>query len=175
VPDEGDDRQRFLDRCFEFLKHVTTLSTAAALLILAIYRETPFKEGLLALTLILLGLGVVVSVLGMLVISLGSLTPPNQTAFSDKTQDTIIRSITNAAGGIFIGSVSGLAFVILDVPFRYAIGIMLALLVLLTGALLFVRRIRRRQVSAVSTSSVEITKELRRQEDEDTDNPPEQE
>jgi hypothetical protein len=116
VPDTRDDeRQRFLDRCFEYLKHVTTLSTAAALLILAIYREAPFKERLLALTLILLGLGVVVSVFGMLVISLGSLTPPNQTAISDKTQDTTIGSITLAAAGIFIGSVSSLALVILDV------------------------------------------------------------
>ena len=33
----GDDnRRQFLDRSFEFLKHITILSTAAALLILAI-------------------------------------------------------------------------------------------------------------------------------------------
>ena len=50
MPDEGEDRQRYLDRCFEFLKHTTTLSTAAALLILAIYREAPFEERLLAVT-----------------------------------------------------------------------------------------------------------------------------
>ena len=46
----NDERQRFLDRCFECLKHAATLSTAAALLILAIYREAPFVERLLAVT-----------------------------------------------------------------------------------------------------------------------------
>jgi hypothetical protein len=75
---ERYDRQRFLDRCFELLKHVTTLSTAVALLILALYREEPFNVRILALTLILIGLCVVVSVFGMQMIALGSQKPqPN--------------------------------------------------------------------------------------------------
>jgi len=93
VPDtrEDEDRQRFLDRCFESLKHVTTLSTAAALLILAIYREQPFKERLLTVTLILMGLCVVLSVFGMLTIAMGSRElPPYQTAISAKTEDALV-------------------------------------------------------------------------------------
>jgi len=147
VPDEGDDRQRYLDRCFEFLKHVTTLSTAAALLILAIYREQPFKGRLLALTLILIGLCVVISVFGMQIISLGSAKPPpNQTAWSDETQDAIIRYII-ITGAVFSASVTGFALTILDVPFRSGLSVLLALLALLIGALLFVRRRRKRPPS----------------------------
>jgi hypothetical protein len=145
---EGGDRQRFLDRCFEFLKHTTTLSTAAALLILAIYREAPFKERLLALTLILFGLCVAVSVFGMLLISLGSGKPrPNQTTWSDETQDAIIRGITTTTGSVFIGSVGAFALSFLAVPFWHGLWILLALMGLLVGALLFIRRRRKRQPS----------------------------
>ena len=88
---EGDDRQRYLVRCFEFLKHVATLSTAAALLILAIYREESFKERLLALTLGLLGLCVVISAFGMQIIATGSREPPpNRRTFGEDTQDAMI-------------------------------------------------------------------------------------
>ena len=139
----GDERQRFLDRCFEALKHVTTLSTAAALLILAIYREAPFREHLLALPLILMGLCVVLSVFGMLTISLGSHTPPNQPALSDTTEDAIVRWTTIVAGGVFMASVITFGLAILAVPFWYQLGTSLALLVLLVGAILFVRRRRR--------------------------------
>jgi hypothetical protein len=38
-----DKRKEFRDRSFELQKHTSTLSTAAALLILAVYRERPFK------------------------------------------------------------------------------------------------------------------------------------
>ena len=146
VPDEGDDRQRFLDRCFESLKHVTTLSTAAALLILAIYSEQPFKERLLALTLILMGLCVVLSVFGMLTIALGTLElPPYQTAMSEEAQDAMIWWITTGAGVIFSASVIAFALAILSVPFWPSLGVLVALLLLLIGVLLVVRRRRKRR------------------------------
>jgi hypothetical protein len=165
VPDttEGDDRQRFLDRCFELLKHVTILSTAA-LLILAIYRETPFKERLLAFTLIPIGLCVVLSVFGMQAIAMGSRKPPpDQTAVSEKTQDAMVGWITTVTGAVFSASVIAFALVVLGVRFWTALWILLPLVALLIGALLFVRRRRKHQVSnAISVDdAVEVTVESR--------------
>ena len=148
MPDtrEDEDRQRFLDRCFESLKHVTTLSTAAALLILAIYREQPFNERLLTVTLVLMGLCVVLSVFGMLTIAMGSRElPPYQTAISAKTEDALVWSITTVAGVVFSASVIAFALAILAAPFWPSLVVLLALLVLLIGALLYVRFRRKRQ------------------------------
>jgi hypothetical protein len=123
-----------------------SLSTAAALLILAIYRETPFKERLLALTLIRMGLCVVVSVFGMLLIAIGSRKPPRtQTTLSEEAEDAIARWITVTAGIVFMGSVIAFALSILAVPFRPALWILLTLLGLLIGLRLFVGWRRRRR------------------------------
>jgi hypothetical protein len=67
--EERQESKEFLDRCFEFLKHMSTLGTAAALLLLAIFRERPFEFFLLTAAVSLLGLCVVLSVWGMLLIS----------------------------------------------------------------------------------------------------------
>jgi hypothetical protein len=131
VPDAGggDDRQQFLDRSFEFLKHVTTLGTAAALLILAIYREAPFQRFLLAVTLILLGLCVVISVYGMQLIALSSLKPPpSQTIMSEERQDAIVRRLTATSGTLFIAAVIGFALTVLYVPIWPAVAVLLALI-----------------------------------------------
>jgi hypothetical protein len=153
VPDHraNDERQRFLDRCFEFLKQTATLSTAAALLILAIYREAPFEERLLAITLFLLGVCVVNSVFGMLGIAVGSgkhtLDPIR---LSEETQDGLTRFITTNSAVTLTGSIIAFALAILEVPFGRGLAwILLAayalLVLLLTGAFLFVRRRRKRQ------------------------------
>jgi hypothetical protein len=145
VPDT-EDRQQLWDRCLESLKHITTLSTAAALLILAIYREEPFKERLLTLTLILLGSCVVISVFGMVNISVSSgRQPPYITLFREETEDALIRWLTIGAGVVFMASVIAFALAVLSVPFWPQVGILLALLVLLVGTLLYVRRRRKRQ------------------------------
>jgi len=160
----GDDRQRYLHRCFEFLKHTTTLSTAAALLILAIYREAPFKERLLALTLSLIGLCVVLSVFGMQAIAMGSRKLLPVPAVSEKTQDAMVGWITTVTGALFSASVIAFALVVLGVRFWPALWILLPLVALLIGALLFVRRRHKRQVSdAISVDDdVEVTLETRR-------------
>jgi len=147
VPDTRDeDRQQLWDRCFESLKHITTLSTAAALLILAIYREEPFKERLLALTLILLGICVVISVFGMVVISVSSgKQPPYIILPSEETEDTTIRWMTIGAGCVFMASVAAFALAVLAVPFWPQLWILVAMAVLLVVALLFVRWRRKRQ------------------------------
>jgi len=145
---EGDDRQRYLDRCFEFLKHVATLSTAAALLILAIYREESFKERLLALTLGLLGLCVVISAFGMQIIATGSREPPpNRRTFGEDTQDAMILLITSTTRAVFSAAVIAFALAILSIPFWYATLLLGAIAVLLTVLLLFVRWRRKRQSS----------------------------
>jgi hypothetical protein len=145
VPDT-DDRQQLWDRCLESLKHITTLSTAAALSILAIYREEPFKERLLALTLILLGSCVVISVFGMVLISVSSgRQPPYITLLSEETEDAVIRWLTISAGCVLMASVVAFTLAVLSVPFWPQVGILLALFVLLVGTLLFVRRRHKRQ------------------------------
>jgi hypothetical protein len=149
-------RQRFLDRCFEFLKHTATLSTAA-LLILAIYREAPFKERLLAVTLILLGICVVFSVFGMLGIAVGYGTPPlDPIRLSEEAQDALTMLITANSGVTLTGSIIAFALVIFEVPYgRVLAWILLAAyaLMVLIGALLFVRRRRKRQSSSTIESS----------------------
>jgi hypothetical protein len=109
VPDTrgGDEnRQGFLDRCFEFLKHVATLSTAAALLILAIYRERPFQTRLLAVTLILIGLCVVISLFSMQLIAMGSRSPFwGESHSSEETHDSVIGWLTVTSGNLFTASV----------------------------------------------------------------------
>jgi hypothetical protein len=148
-----DDRQRFYDRCFEFLKHITTLSTASALIILAIYREAPFRERLLAVTFLLLGICLVNSVFGMLGIAVGSgkhaIDPIH---LSEETLDGLTRFITTNSGVTFTGSIIAFALVILEVPFgRTLAWILLAayalLVLLLTGAFLYGRRRGERQPS----------------------------
>lgn len=143
---ERYDRQRYIERCFEVLKHVTTLSTAAALLILAIYREEPFKTRLLVLTLILIGACVVLSVFGMLVIAMSSSKPPPyDIAMSEGVEDTMIRLITIFAAGTFMAAVISFSLIVLAIPFWPAIGLLLALTGLLAGGLTIARRWRKRR------------------------------
>jgi len=59
--------EEFVKLCFEFFKHLTTLSTAGALVVLAVYRELAVGEWLLGLTLVLFGISILASVLSMMV------------------------------------------------------------------------------------------------------------
>ncbi len=63
-----EGRREALKLYFEFFKHLTTLNTAAALVMLAIFREmeAPLVSTLTAV--ILLGLSLLVSLLGMAVV-----------------------------------------------------------------------------------------------------------
>jgi len=149
VPDprQNDERQRFLDRCFEFLKQTATISTAAALLILAIYRESPFKERLLAVTLVLLGICIVNSVFGMLGIAVGSgkhtLDPIR--FLSEETRDALIRFITTNSGVTLTGSIIAFGLVILEVPFGRQLARALLLAYALLVLLLTVAFLRRKR------------------------------
>jgi hypothetical protein len=59
--------EEFVKLTFELCKHLTTLSTAAGLIVLAVYRELTFDEWLLAATLILFGVTIVVALYVMAV------------------------------------------------------------------------------------------------------------
>jgi ABC-type uncharacterized transport system permease subunit len=66
VADEEYRLEELAKLTFELCKHLTTLSTAGALIVLAVYRELTFQQWLLGLTLILFGLTILVSVTIML-------------------------------------------------------------------------------------------------------------
>jgi hypothetical protein len=68
VPEVGSQErhtEEFVKLTFELCKQLTTLSTAGALIVLAVYRELTFGEKLLAATLVLFGLTVIVSLMIM--------------------------------------------------------------------------------------------------------------
>jgi len=58
-------RVEVLKLYFESFKHVTTLDTATALVLLAVYRFSDTRPATLGLTLALLGLSLVTCILGM--------------------------------------------------------------------------------------------------------------
>ena len=142
-----DERQRFLDRCFEFLKHMTTLSTAA-LLILAIYRAEPFQAILLAITLILLALCVVISIYAMQVIALESREPrlgvPRMT---NETHDAIVEQLTYLSGTLFTGAVVSFALLLFEVQFWRSLAVLGTLLLILVVVALLQRRRHKRRSS----------------------------
>jgi predicted cobalt transporter CbtA len=57
--------EEYVKLCFEIFKHLTTLSTAGALVVLAVYREISIETWLVTLTLILFGLTVLTCVMSM--------------------------------------------------------------------------------------------------------------
>lgn len=115
-------------------------------LILAIYREQPFRTLFLAETLTLIGLCVVISVYTMHMIALGfRKPPPDQVALSEETQDTMIMWLTTTSGILFTGSVIAFALLLFDVPFWPSTLVLLALVALLMGLLLWVRRTNKRR------------------------------
>ena len=113
VPESRQDKERreFLDRSFEFFKHMATLGTAAGLLILAIYREQEeFPPVMLALILLTLGLCVVVSVYGMQQIAVETRRPVRYNPDpSGETHDTLTAWLAIAAGDFFMAAVVGFA------------------------------------------------------------------
>ena len=62
---EEQSRQELLKLLFEFFKHITTLGGAAAVVLLAVYREGIAERELLPSSLVMLGCGVFAAILGM--------------------------------------------------------------------------------------------------------------
>jgi uncharacterized BrkB/YihY/UPF0761 family membrane protein len=64
--DEERHREELAKLNFELCKHLTTLSVAGAVVVLAVYREVAFERVLLAITLSVFGITIIVSVLSMI-------------------------------------------------------------------------------------------------------------
>jgi amino acid transporter len=123
--EERNRRQELRDRSFELQKHVSTLSTAASLLILAVYRERPFEVDSLVATLVLLALSAVIAVYGMTVITLDEHRPSRYRYRPDpESVDRHIYWVANAAPILFIAAVVGFAPYLFDVPFWIAIPVL---------------------------------------------------
>jgi membrane protein implicated in regulation of membrane protease activity len=71
--------------------------------------------------------------------------PPDQVALSEETQDTMIMWLTTTSGILFTGSVIAFALLLFDVPFWPSTLVLLALVALLMGLLLWVRRTNKRR------------------------------
>ena len=124
--------QEFRDRCFEVQKHVATLSTAAALLILAVFRERPFEERLLADTLLLLALSAVIAVHGM-TFQAKEVRGPEASILR---YDRHISWTTENASLLLIMAVGTFALFLFNVPFWLALGVLGGWLVVTTVILL---------------------------------------
>lgn len=110
--------QEFRDRCFEVQKHVATLSLAASLLILAVYRERPFELDLLAVTLGMLATSAVIATHGMSVTALNADLPTAVLGY-----DSQISWTTSLSSNLLIMAVVTLALFLLQVPFSLALGV----------------------------------------------------
>jgi hypothetical protein len=133
VPDseQRERRQEFRDRSFEVQKHLATLSTAASLLILAVYRERHFEGYLLAATLILLAVSALLSIHGMTAIALDDRRPRRTYDPDPDTFDRYIYRVTGTASNILTAAVVVFALFLFGVPFWIGLTVPGVLLVLL--------------------------------------------
>lgn len=125
---EEQRRQEALKLFFEYFKHLTTLSVAVAVAILAIYREGIAKEAALYVALGMFGFAVFIAVFGML-LALTQLRL-GQAAFG--VQIGLMGLVTGLFGGgllTFMYVALRLPLVLLLVP----VLLVVALLVLLPG------------------------------------------
>jgi hypothetical protein len=125
-----EHRQDFRDRSFEVQKHISTLSTAASLLILAVYRERPFEGKLLAITLVLLAISALLSIHGMTALALDERRPRRSIDPDPETFDRYIHRVTSTASNLLTAAVIVFALFLFDVPAWIALGSVGAVLVL---------------------------------------------
>jgi len=121
-PEERDKREDFLDRSFELLKHISTICTAASLLILAVFRERPFEEAFLGVTLAILALAALSCLYGMFSIAT-RVHPVFGRETNPRTFDLYVHLI--AANALSMLSASGVVFALYlaDVPSWIVFGV----------------------------------------------------
>ena len=143
-----DEQQRhteeeFVKLTFELCKHLTTLSTAGALVVLAVYREIAFGKTLLAISLVLFGLSVLVS----LVVMQATMTYFTVWGRARREQgreppvEPFLLLTSGLAGVFFVVGVSSITLYLLDLPAWALIVLTVALLALL----LFIRYLQRKR------------------------------
>lgn len=95
-----EDRKEGIKLIFEILKHLTTLNTAAALVVLAIGREVEVALGALVVALMLFGSSVVVCLFGM--VSVSGLLSEGEAGADEYDWGYPLR-LCAVASGLFIG------------------------------------------------------------------------
>jgi hypothetical protein len=100
----------FVKLCFEVFKHLTTLSTAGALVVLAVYREIGVVEWLLGLTLVLFGVSILASVVSMMLCT----TYYASSAFSPS--EPVLGWLMFAAAGSFLTGAESFMLLLTEWP-----------------------------------------------------------
>ena len=111
--DEERHREELVKLNFEMCKHLRTLSTAATLVVLAVYREVAFEGTLLGATLSLSGVTVIVSVASMIV-SMSYFTAQGR---QDRAAaDPALMWASAVASYIFVVGAAAFMLFLLDLP-----------------------------------------------------------
>jgi hypothetical protein len=138
---EHEDQERRIDEyvklCFEIFKHLTTLSTAGALVVLAVYREVSVETWLVATTFPLFGMTILISLFSMLIAAgyfASTSSPPSQRL--------LIWCLTGASI-TFIAAVTGFMLIPLQLPQWLSLVALIVLLPLLVVPLYRFLRQRR--------------------------------
>jgi hypothetical protein len=133
--------EEFVKLCFEFFKHLTTLGTAGALVVLAVYRELTFEAVLLALTLAMFGVTILTSVLSMMICT--TYFSPSEFRPSEGVLGWLM---AGASGSFIIGAESFMLFLIQWPRWVNVVLLPMVLLILVAltrRRLAFLRRSRR--------------------------------
>jgi hypothetical protein len=137
--DEERHREELVKLTFEMSKHLTTLSVAATLVVLAIYRELTFGSALLGVTLSLFGLTIVVSI-GLMVVSMSYFTHRGR---QDRVAvDPLLMWASAAASYIFVAGVGAFMLFLRDLPLWALAFVIVALLLLARSVRAYFRRQR---------------------------------
>ncbi len=117
MEDEARERrtEEFVKLSFEFFKHLTTLSTAGALVVLAVYREVSVDTWIMVLALAVFGLTILICLVSMLV-TVGSFNP-----LISLPSERILTSLLVVASATFMMAVVGFILLPIQIPERTAV------------------------------------------------------
>ncbi len=102
--------EEFVKLCFEVFKHLTTLSTAGALVVLAVYRELGVGGTLLGLTLVMFGVSILASVVSML------LCTTHYASSAYGPSELVLGWLMFAAAGSFVAGAESFMLVLAEWP-----------------------------------------------------------
>ena len=131
-------KEELVKLSFELFKHLTTLSTAASLVVLAVYQEITFERALLGATLSLFGLTVLVCVVSML----AGISYFSNRADKPAAEPTFVWLATVASAS-FVAGVEAFLLFLINLP--YWAGVVAGALLLLGLGFLLRRSFRLRK------------------------------
>jgi heme A synthase len=101
---EEQRRQELHKLHFEFLKHCTTLGVAAAVILLAVFREGIAERELVVVSLLMLGIGVFAAMMGM-VMAVARFRKGSAAGRLDLAMLAVVSSLVGGGLMVFIGQV----------------------------------------------------------------------